>query len=134
MTERENLLSFIADMEAEAETAKQYGENWRADDWKARWKHTAGELCQTMRTLTRAEAKAKQRPGSIGARKARQKAKATRRKLRDLERIIAEPLKDYKPAEPGYITGPSNYITVHRPTNREARHYKDYMPPDFIID
>lgn len=134
MNEKENLLSFIRIMMERTEAAKIYGEYWMFNDWKARRSHKAGELCQVMETIARMEAKAEHRPGSIGARKARQKAKAARRKLRDLERIIAEPMSEYRPARPGYITGSSKFITTDRPLRKKVRHHKDYRPPDFTID
>lgn len=93
-------------MEAEDEAAKTYGDDWKRRDWKTRQSLKAGELCLTVGTLTQAEAKAKRRPGSIGARKARQKAKAYRRKLKRLEVVLAESYSEYKATTPQYITTP----------------------------
>lgn len=112
MGKREDLLAYIERLEAEDETAKTYGDDWKRRDWKTRQSMKAGELCLTVGTLTQAEAKARRRPGSIGARKARQKAKAYRRKLKRLEAVLAESYSDYKATTPQYITASS---TVYYP-------------------
>ena len=106
MGKREDLLAYIERMKAEDETAKTYGNDWKWRDWKTRQSLKAGELCLTVGTLTQAEAKARRRPGSIGARKAKQKAKAYRRKLKRLEAVLAESYSDYKATTPQYITTP----------------------------
>ena len=125
MTEKESLLAFIAEIENEQEQAEVYGEDWKRRDYCGRRSHAAGELCLTVASLAKAEAKAGRRPGSIGARKARQKAKADRRKLKELERIMAEPLKDYHPTEPQYISGPRRNVNRDRP---ERTHRIQYWP------
>ena len=71
MGKREALLDCIAELNAEAETAKTYGDDWKLRDWKTRQSMKAGELCLAVGTLAQAEAKVKQRPGSKGARKAK---------------------------------------------------------------
>lgn len=106
MGKREDLLAYIERLKAEAETVKTYGDNWKLRDWKTRRSIKAGEVCLTVGTLAQAEAKAKRRPGSIGARKAKQKAKAYRRKLKRLEAVLAENYSDYKATTPQYITTP----------------------------
>ena len=106
MGKREELLAYIESLEAEKETAKTYGEDWKRRDWKTRQSMKAGELCLAVGTLTQAEAKAKRRPGSIGARKAKQKAKTYRREVKRLEAVLAESYGDYKVTTPQYITTP----------------------------
>lgn len=130
MGKREELLAYIAQMEAEEETAKTYGEDWKRRDFMTRRSITAGELCLTVGSLTKAEAKAKHRPGSIGARKAKQKAKAYRRKLSSLEAVLAESYGDYKATTPQYITTPGTGYErsphPHRITRKDcgkASHY-----------
>ena len=125
MTEKESLLAYIEEIGTEAEIARVYGEDWLIRDYHSRRSHAAGELCLTVASLAKAEAKAGRRPGSIGARKARQKAKADRRKLKELERIMAEPLKDYHPTEPQYISGPRRNVNRDRP---ERTHRIQYWP------
>ena len=104
MMSREYLLAYIERIKAEEKTAKTYGDDWKRRDWKTRQSIKAGELCLTVGSLTQAEAKAARRPGSIGARKARHKAKAYRRKLKQLEAILAEKYSDYDVTAPQYIT------------------------------
>ena len=106
MGKREDLLAYIERMKTEDETVKTFVDDWKQRDWKTRQSMKAGELCLAVGTLTQAEAKARRRPGSIGARKARQKAKAYRRKLKRLEAVLAESYSDYKATTPQYITTP----------------------------
>lgn len=108
MGKREKLLAYISEIEAEEKTAKIYGDDWKRRDWKTRQSIKAGELCLAVGTLTQAETKAKRRPGSIGARKAKQKARETRRELKRLEAILAESFSDYKVTTPQYITAPAS--------------------------
>ena len=131
MNTKEELLVFIARIENEAEQAKTYGSDWVLREYIERRSHAAGKLCLTMGTLAKAEAKANRRPGSIGARKARQKAKAARRELKELTAVIAQSFKDYHPTAPEYITGPSEYITIRRPTVWKVQQWKRNSRPDF---
>ena len=120
----------IEQMKAEDEQAKIYGDDWLHRDYLSRRSHAAGEYCLIIASLAKAEKKADRRPGSIGARKARQKAKADRRKLKELERVIAESLKDYHPTEPRYISGPRPAFQRCRPDRTYHVHYwpKDCRP------
>lgn len=104
MEKREALLDYIEELNAGAETAKTYGDDWKLRDWKTRQSMKAGELCLAVGTLTQAEAKAKRRPGSKGARKAKKKAKEYRRKIKRLEEVLAERSTDYRATTPHYIT------------------------------
>ena len=103
-TVRVKLLSEIERFKAIDETEKIYGEHWQVHDWRLRRSHAAGKLCLLMVYLERLELKANRRPHSIGARKARQKAKAARRELRNLERLISEPFSLYAVTEPEYVS------------------------------
>lgn len=134
MNEREQLLACIADIEVEAEAAKIYGDHWRIHDWMARRSHAAGIIGKAVKDLARAEAKAKHRPGSIGARKARQKAKAARRKIRQLERVIAEPFTDYRPGKPEYMAEGLSFISDHKPAASVRRIWKGNGLPEYTIE
>lgn len=103
---REELLEYIANMNAELETAKTYGDDWKRRDWKTRQSIEGGRLCSVMGELVKAEDKAKKRPKSKGARKAKHQAKGYRRQIRRLESIVAEKFKDYTATKPQYITAP----------------------------
>ena len=121
MGKREELLDLIESMKAEEETAKTYGDDWKRRDWKARQSMKAGELCLAVGSLTQAEAKAKRRPKSKGAKKARGKAKAYRRKLKELEAVLAESYSDYKATTPQYITTPGAGYRPHPDLHRIIR-------------
>ena len=95
MKSKEEILAYIEQIKAKEEVTKVYGEGWELRDWKTRRSMTAGKLCLIMRALDQAETKAKRRPGSIGARKAKQKAKEYRRQIRSLETVLAESYSDY---------------------------------------
>lgn len=115
MNSKEQLLALIAEIEAEPELEKKYGKDWKIRDFYARRSQAAGKLCTVMHTLIRAEVKAKHRPGSIGARKAKQAAKKARRELLKLEQIIEEKICDYHPSEPKYIAAPRKpYRAIRR--------------------
>ena len=75
-----DLNTFIAGNSIELEPSKIYGNDRKYRDLSARQSKTAGELCLTYSVIEKAENKAKHRPGSIGARKAKQKAKKLRKK------------------------------------------------------
>ena len=125
MSDRDDLLSFISEIESDKKLAEVYGEDWKTSEYYSRRSFKAGELCLTIQSLARAEAKAEQRPGSIGARKARQKAKAYRRRLKELEEIIAEPFSSFHTTEPRYITIDKRSIRVTRLKPGKKRQYKD---------
>lgn len=124
MGKRENLLAYIEQIKAEEETAKIYGNDWKRRDWKTRQSMKAGELCLTVEELTQTEAKAKRRPGSIGARKAKKKAKAYRRKLKHLEAVLAEKFAGYNITTPGagYDPSPSRRGIIRKDSG-ETPHY-----------
>jgi len=125
MTERESLLAYIEEMETETDIAKVYGEDWKYRDYCGRRSHAAGKLCLTVANLARAEAKANRRPGSIGARKAKQKAKAAQRKIKELEKVLAESINEYHTKEPHYISGPSQNVNRSIP---DRTHRLQYWP------
>ena len=104
--DREELLEYIDNMTAELETAKTYGDDWKRRDWKTRQSIEGGKLCLTVGALEKAEDKARKRPHSKGARKAKRLAKEYRRQIKHLESVIAEKLKDYDATTPRYITTP----------------------------
>lgn len=121
MTEKECLLEFIerinAEKErlsAEKEIEKIYGAHWKTFDYRARQSLSAGKICLLVFHLEKLELKANRRPHSIGARKARQKAKATRRELRNLEQIISQDLTSYSPTEPQYLSADLHLIWLVR--------------------
>ena len=124
MTERESLLDLISSLKAEAVTASIYGDHWRIHDFRLRRSYAAGDYCLTIADLEKAEAKANRRPKSIGARKARQKAKAARRKLRKLEQVIAESSLDYNPTEPQCLSAPVKIIMYETKPRIRIRHKK----------
>lgn len=132
MNSKEELLAYIEQIEAERETVKTYGDRWKIRDWMTRRSMTAGKLCLVMWAITQAEAKAKRRPGSIGARKAKQKAKAHRRQLRSLETLLTEKYSDYKVISPQYI----NTWTPHydlSPNRRNIVH-KGCVNTSYYVD
>ena len=132
MGKREDLLAYIERMEAEDETAKTYGDDWKLRDWRTRQSIAAGELCLAVGTLTRTEAKAKRRPKSIGARKAKRKAKDYRRKLKRLEAVLAENYGDYRATTPQYITHPNT--AGYYPIVRRSIKRKEYKSPVYHVD
>lgn len=121
MGKREEILAFIARMDKEDETAKQYGDNWKIRDFKTRRSIKAGELCLTVGTLHQAEAKAARHPGSKGAKKAKRKAKEYRRRIKRLEAIIAERYIDYDRTKPEYITTPG---TEYKPSPQRRKFHR----------
>lgn len=128
MSKKDDLLTFIADMEAEKEMAKVYGEYWKIRDYIGRQSHIAGELCLIYEKIRKAEAKSNCRPGSIGARKARQKAKMARQKQKELEHIMKQTLNDYHPKEPSFIFAEKKADCERLcPVNTEPRQYKEHF-------
>lgn len=135
MGKKEELLAFISDIEIEIEIAKEYGYDWRIRDYYERWTQVAGEYCTISTAIIKAETKAIRRPGSIGARKARQKVKKARRKQRELELILKQRSDDYKPTEPKYITGrrkPDMIGAIRNP--KMPHHNKGYYDPDYLTE
>ena len=110
LTEIERIRSEIDILHAEIESEKIYGEHWRVYDYRSRRSHASGDLCLLIIRIDRADAKAHRRPRSIGARKARQKAKAYRRQLRQLVPVIAEKVSDYHPVKPQYLSGDLHFV------------------------
>lgn len=82
----------------------KYGEHWQRYEYSARRSLLAGKLCDAQSAAAQAEAKASRRPGSIGARKARRKAKQLKRKIRELQSDIKIAFKEYNPEKPQYMT------------------------------
>ena len=102
----QSLLAYIADIQAEAEATATYGDHWRISDYMARKSGKAGEICNLYSDIDRLTAKAAHRPGSIGARKARQAIKQAHRKIKERQIDIELPFSEYKPTRPKYYTAP----------------------------
>lgn len=132
MKTREELLAYIKQLKAEEEAAKTYGDDWKRRDFNARQSQAAGDLCLTVGSLNRAEAKAERSPKSIGGRKAKRKAKRYRRKLKKLEALISERFADYKATTPQYIATPGPSIKLERTPHPATR--KDTGPGDYRIE
>ena len=129
MNDRDDLLAYIAyieESESDKELIEVYGEDWKTSEYYSRRSIMAGEVGLTIASLARAEAKAIRRPGSIGARKARQKAKAYRRRLKELEEIILQSFSDFRTTKPQYISIAKPSIRTRRLKPKRVRKYKDY--------
>lgn len=127
LTTQKKLLTFIEQIEIDKENEKVYGQFWRLRDFKTRRNIIGGEYCITMDMLSKAEMKAKRNPGSIGARKAKGKAKELRRKLKRLKIILSEDFKKYYVLKPQYITARTDIIIpCGKITERRAWKIKDY--------
>ena len=111
MRTKEEIIAYIDYLKHERKLAEVYGDFWLLNDYKAYKSALAGEYISAVGTLKRCADKAQRlHSGSIGHRKAKAKARETRRKLQELEVMLDKPIEDYKPKHPLYLKPSKKYI------------------------
>lgn len=103
MDKKESLLALLDQMDnliTEAGQIEEYGQSEKGLGYLMRRSITAGKLCEAARIIDRAETIERNHPRSLITRQARREADKARQEQAELERIIAEPIEEYKAENP----------------------------------